>query len=64
MCICLRDWPEIKELIKRRMFHADMRYRGMSYEQAIPYLSAELNKLTVSDLETFLTNTGAMELSK
>ena len=54
MALFWKDWLKLKKAIQRAMFNHDMRYQGMSYDQAKPYLTAQLNKLAVTDLERFM----------
>lgn len=58
MSLFWKDWLSLKNAVKRCMFNQDMRYQGMSFEQAQPYLEAEFNKFSVPDLEQYVQHHG------
>lgn len=58
MSLFWKDWLALKEAIKWQLFNHDMNYQRMSFEQAQPYLTHEINKLTVPDLENFIKTHG------
>jgi hypothetical protein len=58
MSLFWQDWLALKDAINRHIFNHDMRFQGMTYEQALPYLTNEVNKLTVVEFESYIKQHG------
>jgi len=51
MTLFWKDWLELKKAVMRAIFNHDIRFKRISFEQALPYLRTEFDRMTIPELE-------------